>query len=153
MPDPDPHADPHADPAAPGGRLRLVVGGAVLLAVFVVVAGATVLLLGALRADDAADDPAAVVRANFAALRAGDCPAYLATFSAADRAEMGRAPCRQSALFGAERLGGLTVTATEVEGTGASAVARVVGTFTDGDAEQGFAFDLVREGDGWVIVQ
>ncbi|NYG54015.1 DUF4878 domain-containing protein [Nocardioides perillae] len=150
MPDPD----PHADPLAPGGRVRLVVGGAVLLAVFVVVAGATVLLLGALRADDrGGDDPAAVVRANFEALREGDCPAYLATFSAADRAEMGQAPCRQSALFGAERLGGLTVTATEVEGTGDAAVARVAGTFTDGGAEQSFAFDLVREGGGWVIVQ
>lgn len=151
-----PGPDPHADPLAPGGRLRLVVGGAVLLAVFVVVAGATVLLLGALRADDlgdTGDDPAAVVRANFEALREGDCPAYLATFSAADRAEMGQSPCRQSALFGAERLGGLTVTATEVEGSGASAVARVAGTFTDGDAEQAFAFDLVREGGGWVIVQ
>lgn len=156
-----PGPDDPEGPDGPGGpaasrALRLLVSGLVLAVVFAVVAGGTVLLVGALRAGDgegAAGDPAAVVRANFEALRAGDCAAYLATFSAADREVMGEAPCRQSALFGAEGLGGLTVTGTEVEGDGEQAVARVVGTFTDGGGEQAFAFDLARERGAWVIVQ
>jgi hypothetical protein len=137
------------DGAAPR-RARLLVGAVVVLVLFCVVTAATVLLLGAGSGPTASQGgPAAVVEANFAALREGDCAAYVATFSDADRQVMGDAFCRQSAVFGADGLGELVVGSTDVDGD----TARVVGTFTDAGGEQSFAFDLVREDGGWAIVQ
>lgn len=140
-----------AEEPAGRSRTRLVVGALLVLVVFVAVAAATTLVLDAVRDEPAppGDDPAEVVRANFAALRAGDCAAYLATFSAADQQAMGEAFCRQTGIFGSEELGELTVESSDVDGD----AARVTGTFTDGRGEQPFAFDLVREDGRWVIAQ
>lgn len=132
-----------------GGRAALALRTLVAVVVFVAVAGLTVLAVGLLGGDGEERGPADVVQANFAALREGDCAAFVATFSEADREVMGEAFCRQSDVFGDERLGELTVTSTDVDGD----AARVTGTFTDGSGTQSFSFDLVREDGAWRIVQ
>lgn len=142
--------EPAPDEAAAPRRTRLVVRTLVTLLVFVLVAAATVVVIGLIGGDgEPAQDPAEVVESNFAALRDGDCAAFVATFSRVDREVMGEAFCRQSDVFGDEQLGDLTVASVDVDGE----VARVTGTFTDAGGEQSFAFDLVREGDAWRIVQ